>query len=661
MSTAWYLKRLARMSPAEIAHRFGEQAKRRMSRSRTPRWSDFDLGVRFEPLPGLRESLLANSADDVRAAVRAASDRLLGGDFAALGRDWPKRDPANLFPPGVWTLDPVTGRSWPGAERYCFDVSFRHERDLGDIKYVWEFNRLQFLQPLAAAYLLFDDKAALAAVELATASWMKANPPFFGLGWNSGIELALRATSILFAASICAPDLSLETSAMLGPLLEAHRYWLARFPSLYSSANNHRVAELMGEYLIEACFHGSDAQRRAPLARKLAEEASLQILADGAPAEQSPTYGAFTAEMLLICAMVARQLGAPLPEPVESRLGRYAEFVAALADESARTPSIGDDDEGRVVTLCLPREATYPTSVARLIGGFLSRATPIARPPSAQLRDALAVPPPAAPNIADGVITFPEGGYTIIRATRRDRRYELVFDHGPLGYLSIAAHGHADALALILGVDGEPILVDPGTYLYHSGAEWRDWFRGTRAHNTLSLGGVDQSIISGPFNWSSHARTALTSDASTPANGAAASAPPFGWSIGAAHDGYRKRFGVVHRRDLRECETGFIVEDRLLDARAPLEAEISFQLAETLEVRRQNEDYLISRAGEDILRIGFDARGEVRLQRGETDPISGWVSPSFGEKREAWRLGWIGPVDAAGVETRFQFIPRVAG
>ncbi|TIQ17227.1 heparinase II/III-family protein, partial [Mesorhizobium sp.] len=79
----------------------------------------------------------------------------------------------------------------------------------------------------------------------------------------------------------------------------------------------------------------------------------------------------------------------------------------------------------------------------------------------------------------------------------------------PLGYLSIAAHGHADALSLTLCVDGEPVLVDPGTWLYGSGGVWRDWFRSTPAHNTLNIEGKSQSIIAGTFNWSHKAVAAL--------------------------------------------------------------------------------------------------------------------------------------------------------
>ena len=76
-----------------------------------------------------------------------------------------------------------------------------------------------------------------------------------------------------------------------------------------------------------------------------------------------------------------------------------------------------------------------------------------------------------------------------------------VMDAGPLGYLSIAAHGHADCLAFTLAVAGRAILIDPGTYCYHSEPEWRDYFRGTAAHNTVRVDGCDQSEIGGAFMW----------------------------------------------------------------------------------------------------------------------------------------------------------------
>src|SRR5262249_2814294 len=71
--------------------------------------------------------------------------------------------------------------------------------------------------------------------------------------------------------------------------------------------------------------------------------------------------------------------------------------------------------------------------------------------------------------------------------------------------LAIAAHGHADALSFTLSAGGSQILVDPGTFTYAAG-RWREYFRGTAAHNTVRIDSCDQSVYGGSFLWLKHAR-----------------------------------------------------------------------------------------------------------------------------------------------------------
>ena len=61
-------------------------------------------------------------------------------------------------------------------------------------------------------------------------------------------------------------------------------------------------------------------------------------------------------------------------------------------------------------------------------------------------------------------------------------------DAGPHGFLSIAAHAHADALAVEVRYNGVDVLADPGTYCYHGEPRWRSYFRSTLAHNTIEVG-----------------------------------------------------------------------------------------------------------------------------------------------------------------------------
>lgn len=622
MKLGWYINRLRSMGPAEIAHRVVEAARRRRSRGRHEGWERYAPAA-LPTLPVLRDTVLKADAA-MREAIAEAAEDVIAGRFEALGRHWPAAQ-VRGFPASLWRLDPVTGGAWPGPDTYCHDIDFRHDGSRGDVKYVWEINRLQLLMPLASHVALTGDTAALAAIERIIASWYDANPPFRGVGWASGIEVALRAISLVFAAALIGERLSPATREHVGRILSASAFWLDRFPSLHSSANNHRIAELSGLYLIGLCRGDEPVAARAGLIA----ETLKQILPDGAGAEQTPTYAAFTAEMVLLCALAARYTGRAFPPEFDARLGKFAEFINWLGD--GPPPALGDDDEGRVLTLLRP-EADYARSVAAGISGYLHAPGP----DTGDFRALVFGKPPRPAARPKQLRTFPDGGLSVWHGRQNGRDARLTFDHGPLGYLSIAAHGHADALSLTLSLDGEPVLVDPGTYLYGSGGEWRRWFRSTPAHNTLNLEGASQSAMSGPFNWSEKANARLEESGTSPNL----------W-LRATHDGYNGRFGRIVQRTL-EIEPGRIaVTDQLLGG-PPLPAELVFQLAPGLVATSAGRSITVSRGAERLLRIECPTDA-ITMATGEDRLDGGWVSPRFGEKLPATRLCWRGEIGEGAV------------
>nr|WP_295886622.1 heparinase II/III-family protein [uncultured Devosia sp.] len=623
MKLSWYVNRLRNMEPAEVVHRLVEKARKLASKRRHQGWSNVGNPTLHSVFPSLAGRVLAASPAQRHAIAKATAD-LLAGRYAALGRQWPDRDPNALFPPELWRLDPVTETLWPDHGNYAFDIDFRHDGSRGDVKYVWEINRLQVLPVLAAHHLLENDKASLGAIEAALASWHEANPPYGGVGWASGIEVALRAISLILTLDMLGDRLSATFRRKAGEILSASAFWLPRFPSHFSSANNHLVAELAGEYLL-ALSLGHSADR--PWQQLLAE-LDKQILPDGSGAEQTPTYAAFTAELVLLSALAARDAATRLPLRAEHRLTAFADFIAWLGASA----EFGDNDEGRVVTIS--HEADYASSVAAAIAAFLGAPSPVAAPDDFRAL-VFGTPSDMLPQ-PSGLHSFAAGGLSVWRGTMADHQVALRFDHGPLGYLSIAAHGHADALAIALDLDAQPVLVDPGTYLYGSGGAWRAWFRSTPAHNTLNLGGQSQSTMSGAFNWSHKASARLIAQNPAPA-----------WSLAAEHDGYERRFGARHQRQLRPDGDTITVHDRLIGTAQ--DAEIVFQLAVGLVAEHTGNVVTVSRDGAPLLRVTLPDDNVTIEVGGDRPGLGGWVSPRFGVKAPAPRIAWHGRVDAAGV------------
>lgn len=571
----------------------------------------------------------------------------VAGHWRFLGQDWP-----GISGRAAWHLDPVSGLPWP-SEPYCFDIGFRHEHERGDIKYVWELNRLQFLPPVAALARVNRNPEAVRYCLATIDDWADANPPFQGVNWASGIELALRSISILLTVSLLGPDtLTVAQRQRIGTILNAHAVWLMRYPSRYSSANNHLVAEAAGLYVLGTLVPSlPEAGRYRDYGRQvLIEEVERQFLDDGVGAEQSPTYASFTAELYGVALAAARAGGDAFPAAVGKRLAKVLEFLNWITDEAGHQPRYGDDDEGRVVISVPGHEAGYVTSIMSGLAaatGEVDLAPPVAVPHLRELLLGSAAPAPTGPR---GLHSFDAGGYSVFRDNVAAHETTLVLDHGPLGYLSIAAHGHADALSVWLHVDGRPVFIDAGTYLYHSGGTERDHFRGTAAHNTVEINGADQSTISGAFNWSHKARAWRVEEATAEAEGACA--------VTARHDGYRKRFGVMHERRVEQDEAGYILTDRLVgDPVRVRETVLRFHLDPEMVAQAGDGGVVtIMRDGKAFVEMVFNtAEGKALVP--VVEPTE--VSPRFGVKQASTVIVLAPPVSAweagGAVTTRIRF------
>ncbi len=571
----WFASRLAVMPLAEFPHRFAE-ARRRMIWRRDPTgWRAFE-GIgdgALADLAALRARLAGIAALNTHQHVAQSVRWSCEGQFTFLGEVWPhiasmSGEPLQI-PPAFWFYDPITGRSWPDQATSSFDIDVRSTGiDIGDVKYVWEANRLQMLHPFAAAMAQAQDQKTRRIIFAILESWAAANPPYRGVNWRSGLELALRLVSILLVVASMPPStLCAEQRVLIRRMVVAHAQYLAAFPSLYSSANNHRVAEGLGLFLAGLMLPDCDAAHEwHEQGRKILEaEAVRQICADGGGVEQSPTYQAFTMEMLALAVSLANDMGKPLDPEVIARLVRGAEFLSWLADENGFVPAIGDDDEGRVIAQLPDREPRYVASVIAAVAGLALRDDLATAAHDPHLRDALFASPQTSSVARRTLRVFEQSGLSVVNDWISGRRIHLVFDHGPLGLAPLAAHGHADALAIWLTIDDEPIFIDAGTYLYFSGGKVRAGLRESLAHNTLAIDGVSHSRVATAFTWATMASGRLV----TAAQG------PSWWMVG-AHDGYRKRFGVRHVRRVARRDSNLTIDDRLIGSRRPRAVTLRF-------------------------------------------------------------------------------------
>ena len=238
--------------------------------------------------PVLPPGAAALVPEAAREAILADAGRLLSGEWEMLGVvRTDMKDPD-------WFLDPATGRR-SAPQAYAFRVDHRSEAQVGNIKQVWEVNRLQHLTLLAAAWYLTGEDAYAERVDEQLRSWWAANPLLSGVNWTSGIELGVRLINFAWIRRLLdgwagVADL-FERNDLALRQIRWHQQYLATFESRGSSANNHLIAEAAGQLAASCAFpwFGESARWRRSPARCWSESLRATPSPPGSTVSWRPT------------------------------------------------------------------------------------------------------------------------------------------------------------------------------------------------------------------------------------------------------------------------------------------------------------------------------------------------------------------------------------
>jgi hypothetical protein len=641
----WLVNRLRCMAPAEVGYRL-RQAGVGMLEKRG--WLDAgSSGMQDAPRQPARNGLPPLDQGEADALLLAA-DRICAGHvtlFAGRGFD------VGALP--EWNRDPATGILGPAG--FAGDIDVLDRALVGDIKHVWELNRHLHLVRLAQASLASADPVYLRTLAAQLRGWLDQCPPLRGPNWTSALELGIRLLNWSLLWQLLGGDASTLFAGAAGQRLRAdwldsihaHCRHIERHLSRHSSANNHLVGELAGLFIGAAtwpCWHAS-ARWRALAAAELEQQAQRQHSRDGVHREQAFAYHVFSAEFLFAAGLAGQAWGQPFSRAYWDCLRRAVRFLRSVRDAGGNVPMVGDADDGAAFRLGADGEDRAAQLLA--LGGAVFRGEPAG---SAGARWLLHALPGARPALrgagADTGWAFPDGGYLLFGDRfGAPREIKGLLDCGPLGYLGIAAHGHADALAITLSVAGEECLVDPGTYSYWQEQKWRDYFRGTSAHNTVRVDGVDQSVSGGRFMWLKQAAARIERMPLSPGD----------FDFRGSHDGYlRLPDPVRHLRSVRfdAAASTLVVRDELA-AKQAHRLEQFWHFAPGLELLLNSKGLRV-RGKAFVLQLQVSGRDLVlELVRGCENPPLGWYSRSY-EARQPCDVFKITTLSGAvPVECRF--------
>jgi uncharacterized heparinase superfamily protein len=447
-------------------------------------------------------------------------------------------------------------------------------------------------------------------------SWLDHNPVGKGPAWNP-YTIARR---LVFWTRV---HFTLAQDA------EWSHFWRERLePSLRRQAsfleanlekdvpNNHLISNYRAlAWVGILCPHWPEAVRlRRRGLEGLWRQMRRQVLPDGVHFERSFSYHTSVLQDLLETWHLTLCAGVDIPEDVRPTLVKMMEFLVATRAADGTWPMVNDSVPGYPID---------PSEVLRA-GAVLFDRFDWARVGSESrgaYRAWFDVDRKGNPREGGGSATlpnvFPDSGYVVLRDGEGGY---LLFDAGPVGPEEIPGHGHADALSFVLYGGGRPLIVDPGVYSYEEGS-WRNYFRSTRVHNTISVDGEDQCVLWGAFRVAHQPRVHLV-----------------GWSddqVTGSHEGYaRLAAPVFHRRSIRLLgnRSGWEIHD-CVEGHGEHDFALTLQFAPGAKAEVHDRGCVVVWSGGVQLRmtlLSYPSNGSSRIEKG-------WVSSDWNLKQSAHR------------------------
>ena len=607
------------------------------------------LGAAPVPLPDLARVAhpwvcLPDNAQ--AASYLAAAERIRHGELDILALHG-----VDLGHPPRWNRDPKSGIQAPLT--YGKTLDYRDPDIVGDIRYLWEPNRHLHFVTLAQAYAISREAKYFNELAEQLDTWLVACPHRLGPNWASSLEAAIRLINWAIAWQLIGgvrcrkfedPHFAELRARWLRSVYQ-HAEFIRGWLSLHSLANHHLIGEAAGLLIAGVTWpHWKRAALWSDTGQRILErEALAQNAPDGVNREQALLCQRQVLDFLLLSLFAGRANGRRFPADYAARIEAMLDYLASITDAGGNVPQHGDAGDGEAARLAqgkglCPYRSLLATGAIlfgrgdfKLKAGELDDKTRALVGPKADEQYAALdarktrLPPRQS---------FPEGGYYVLGSDLDTQdEVRLVADAGPLGYRSIAAHGHADALSFTLSAAGREFLIDPGSYTFHTQEAWRQYFRGTSAHNTVRIDGLDQSVQGDSFFWLKKANAGCSLWLSS------AEKDCFeGW-----HDGYLRLDDPVKHRRLIELEKGarrIVIEDTL-EMAEDHEVELFFHCHEESRVSAADDGFIVRR-GSAFIRLSLPRVPEARVQvyRGSLAPMSGWVSRSFDSRAPAPTIAW---------------------
>jgi len=395
------------------------------------------------------------------AQIHSAADKFVKKTFDLLGSG-----PVS-FSTIPWHADFRLHAQNPSADhlfeqgRFYQDITVedgRGEEFCKDIKVPWELSRCYHFSVLGQAYSETKKQIYADAFVQQASDWMRENPFMLGVNWLCPMEVGIRAVNWVCAFYYFkdAPSISTNFWQDFVCSLYDHLFYLENNWEIDDSrTSNHYLSDLIGYFYLCFFFHHLPgiAGKKNWCYTEIVREFGKQVFHEGADYEGSTAYHRLVTEIFYLFSALCEKNSLDLSDDFKHKLARMFLFIDWCTPHDGQMVIIGDDGSGRVL---------YHGITQELVDSFST----------------------ASENRTKQFRSF---GLSVIKT----KKWHVTLRHHAYKKNQPSGHFHNDAASITLSVNGTPLFVDPGSFVYTSSAQWRNRFRSVAAHNTFYLEGVE--------------------------------------------------------------------------------------------------------------------------------------------------------------------------
>ena len=437
------------------------------------------------------------------------------------------------YEPIDWQVDFKSGYRWSEKTYYKF-IKYGHK--LGaDVKVPWELSRMQHLIQLGLAYRSTKKEEHAEEIIKQIVDRILTNRYKFGVNWRCTMDVAIRVTNWVLAINLLKDYINNLPSA------GKEYFYKIFYKSLYQHGDfiihnlewskeltsNHYLSDIAGLLVLavftENIFKEAGEWKEIAV-KELKKGMFKQVYPDGTDFEASTCYHRLVLELFFYSTFFTVQnekykLEKETKDLLSSidnyksiaedifgkdyvaQLYRMFDAILYLLKPNGGMPQIGDNDNGQFIKL-YPREVLdmrYLLALGAIffreskwkIKEFFESDEDIAEIMILYGEKGVEAWNSLEWNSLNNVNSkaFTDSGWYVMR---NDKDY-CIISCGPNGQNGRGGHAHNDKLSFELCIDGEDIIVDPGTYVYTPLPKWRNKFRSTTYHNTVMINGENQS------------------------------------------------------------------------------------------------------------------------------------------------------------------------